>query len=130
MLCHALICKPLAAQPITLCVANYSHLAQLELADSSDGKGAMDINMLIGADYYWELTTGRISRGESGPVAIHTKLGWVLSGPVPSSGQDEPSVNLITSHTLHVSSPEHTMETLDDTLLSFGDLESLVKDPD
>ena len=30
-----LICKPLAAQPISLCVANYSHLAQLELAYSS-----------------------------------------------------------------------------------------------
>ena len=57
-----LICKPLAAQPITLCVANYSHLAQLELADSSDGKGAMDVDMLIGADYYWELITGQIRK--------------------------------------------------------------------
>ena len=56
-----LICKALAAQPITLCVANYSYLARLELADSSDGKGAMDVDMLIGADYYWKLTTGQIS---------------------------------------------------------------------
>ena len=29
------------------------------------------------------------------------------------------SANLITTHTLHVGSPEHTMETLDDNLWSF-----------
>ena len=30
-----------------------------------------------------EIVTGRICRGRSGPIAIETKLGWVLSGPVP-----------------------------------------------
>lgn len=76
-----LICKPLSGQPITLCVENYSHLSQLELADSH-GEAQLEVDILIGSDYYWELTTGKTCRGESGPVAIHTRLGWVLSGPV------------------------------------------------
>ena len=85
----------------------------------------MDVDMLIGADYYWELTTVWINRGESGPVAIHTKVGWVLSGPVPSSRQNQQSSLPIPG------TPEHTMETLDDTLRSFWDLKSLgIKDPD
>ena len=48
----------------------------------------MPIDILIGSDYYWQLVTGSICRGTSGPVAVHTKLGWVLSGP--SSLDDVP----------------------------------------
>ena len=36
---------------------------------------------VVGSDYYWDLTTGEIHRGESGPVAINMKLGWVFAGP-------------------------------------------------
>ena len=51
------------------------------MADSLCGKTAVDIELLTGADYYWDLATGHIRGGESdGPVAICTKLGWVLSG--------------------------------------------------
>ena len=39
--------------------------------------------MLIGADYYRNFFTGEIRKGRSpGPVALNTKLGWVLSGPL------------------------------------------------
>ena len=78
------ICEPLSSQPVTLCVDKYEHLANLDLADPADKNDQMAIDMLIGSDYYWELTTGKIIRGESGPVAIHTRLGWVLSGPADS----------------------------------------------
>ncbi len=44
----------------------------------------MEVDLLVGSDYYWELATGRICRGNDGPVAVETKLGWVLSGPVPA----------------------------------------------
>ena len=49
------------------------------MADSSDGETAVDAEMLIGADYYWAITTGHTRRGDSGSVAIQTKLGWILS---------------------------------------------------
>ena len=32
----------------------------------------------------WEIVTGGICCGEWGLTMIHTKLGWVLSGPIPS----------------------------------------------
>jgi len=56
------------------------HLAGLTLADHCDGKA--DIYILVGADQYWYLVTGGLIRGDSGPTAMHAKLGWVLSGPV------------------------------------------------
>ncbi len=77
------ICQPLSAQPIDLCTA-YQHLSQLDLADPPSGDAPnMDVDLLIGPNYYWKLTTGETCRGESGPVAIRTRLGWVFSGPVP-----------------------------------------------
>ena len=39
---------------------------------------------LIGSDYYWSVVTGETVRGGvDGPVAVHTRLGWILSGPIP-----------------------------------------------
>ena len=123
-----LICEPLVTQPISFCKDKYDHLAQLELADYSDGASEMEVDVLIGSDYYWEFATGRMSRGQSGPVAIHTRLGWTLSGPVPSTEMEQSSVSLITTHTLRVDSTQLT-NALDNTLQSFWELESLgIKD--
>ena len=36
--CTSLICQPLTAQPIDLCMERYRHLAGLELADAGQGK--------------------------------------------------------------------------------------------
>ena len=124
------ICEPLTSQPIALCTGKYGHLSQLELADYSDGDSEMSVDILIGADHYWNLTTGRTVRGESGPVAIHTKLGWVLSGPTPFTGASPHSASLITSHTLHVGISTPDVKSLDDTLRSFWELEAMgIKDP-
>ena len=44
--------------------------------------GTVSVDLLIAADHYWSFFTGRIIRGDpSGPVALETKLGWVLSEP-------------------------------------------------
>ena len=69
------ICEPLTAQTITLCVNSYTHLSDLYLADNSHGDSALEIDLLIGADHYWGLATGRVSRGEDGPIAVETRLG-------------------------------------------------------
>ena len=58
--------------------ANYSYLINLELADIGGGG---DIDLLIGADYYWAIVDGIVMKGESnGPVALSSKLGWVVRG--------------------------------------------------
>ena len=76
------ICEPLSYQPVAYTKQCYNHLANLELADSSRVGEELQIDALIGSDHYWQLVTGQIIQGDSGPTAIHTRLGWVLSGPV------------------------------------------------
>ncbi|CAB4010413.1 Hypothetical predicted protein [Paramuricea clavata] len=53
-------------------------------------KNVLEIELLIGADYLWLFQEGRTVRGKSDePVAVQTKLGWVLSGPLKSSSEDD-----------------------------------------
>lgn len=118
------ICNPLSSQPISDSGEHYPHLAGLDLADSATGGDLLEIDALVGSDFYWSLVTGEVRRGTRGPMAIHTKIGWVLSGPVD---KQMTSVNLVLgapTHTLKVEA--HTCEeSLDDQLRRFWDLESL-----
>jgi len=84
-----------------------------------DSRTPMDIDVLIGSDVYWSLVTGEIVRGKCGPVAINTKLGWVLSGPTEPVG----SVSLLITHALHMNAIE--ADGPDAVLRSFWELESL-----
>ena len=77
-----MICEPLVGQPISECLKGNDHLSKLELADIADCSSSLPIDILLGSDYYWEIVTGKVCRATSGPVGIHTKLGWVLSGAV------------------------------------------------
>ena len=87
---------------------------------------------LVGTDNFWNCVTNTIRRGLSpGPVAIWTKLGWVLSGPVITSGSDNPdhtTVNLSSTHVLRVEistlQPESAPK-LNNDLAKFWDLETL-----
>ena len=71
-----------------------------------------------------QITIGISSlRGMYGPVAIDTKLGWVLSGPISTLGQNDMSLSLLT-HTLHINAQPSEAQTLDNTMKSFWELES------
>ena len=118
-----LICEPLSCQPVSLCQDSFDHLVGLDLADPSDGSSRLEVDVLVGSDQYWELTTGKVRRGRSGPVAINTELGWVLSGPATSPNQIQPFTSLLT-HTLRVDSGTQAVQALDDRLKSFWELES------
>ena len=74
-----LICPDLTNQPVSPCRKTYQHLAHLNLADTTDDASAR-VDVLIGADYYYEFVTGKVIRRRQGPIAIETKFGWVLSG--------------------------------------------------
>ena len=41
----------------------------------------MNVDILIGCQNYWDFIGYKQIRGESGPVAIASRLGFVLSGP-------------------------------------------------
>ena len=117
------ICNPLTSQPINRSGENYEHLLGLDLADSANIADSLEVDVLIGSDSYWSLVTGRIVRGKSGPTAIHTKVGWILSGPVD---QQEVTTNLslTSTHTLRIDAYP-VGSSLDDCLKQFWELESL-----
>ena len=96
------ICEPITGQPVTVALEQFPHLSRLDLADCGNTADKLDITILVGADNYWKLVTGRIHRGRDGPTAIHTVLGWVLSGPIPHFVCQEDTVNLLAVHTLEV----------------------------
>ena len=103
-----------------------AYLAGLDLADSSSLEDNLDIGILIGADQYWKLVTGKIRQEGTGPTAIETKLGWLLSGPVPGVSHGGTSVNFASTQVLKVECSDFD---LDKTLKAFWDLDTLgIKD--
>lgn len=72
-----MVCEPLVSQPIDVCISQNPQLAGLELADWAGQESELEIDVRIGADYYWDLVTGAMSKGTGGLMAIHTKLGLV-----------------------------------------------------
>lgn len=115
------ICNPVTTWTAATCVEMYGHLSQLGLDIDQDE--SMQVDLLIGSDFYWEFVTGKTIRGDGGPVAIETTLGWVLSGPTGVSEQERSAVSLMNTHTLLVEGI--TNKDLDKTLRSFWELESL-----
>ena len=64
-LCFPKICSPL---PTTLDLTRYPHLQGVQLADVNVAEGNhSNIDILIGSDYYFDVVTGEIIRGVSGP---------------------------------------------------------------
>ena len=120
------ICKSLASQPISVCVQQSEAFSGLDLADHSNGKSGLQVDLLIGTDYYWDLVTGSVCRLESGLMAIHTKMGWVLSEPM-SNETTVGSTNLVTNtHVLQVGMQPSETESLDERLRSFWELKPWV----
>ena len=115
-----MICEPLTGQPMSIGDKRYQHLRGLKLADpTSRTSKALPMDVLIGADTYWRLMTGKVHKGFNGPTAIHTRLGWVLSGPSDPVELCHSATSLVT-HVLHVQEA-----TLDHQLQAFWELETL-----
>ena len=98
---------------------SYAHLEGLELADEPCNSGS-SIDLLIGLDYYWNFVTGEMKRGEEGPIAINSKLGWLLSGPISETFDR----SYITHSNLIIDGPSSLFQpsqddVLADTLKSF-----------
>jgi hypothetical protein len=80
-LCFPNLCSPLTT---TIDLSLSPHLQDLQLSDLNILEGRQSdssIDILIGADYYFDILTGEMVRGESGPVAVNSDFGWVVTGP-------------------------------------------------
>ena len=76
------ICSPLRSH---VNVSEFSHLWGLQLADTFDSDGTQTIDILVGADQHLKVILDGEIEGESGSVAINSKLGWLLAGPAELS---------------------------------------------
>ena len=79
--------------PITLQNSNfaktYPNLNNIELADWNTDNKSLAIDILVGANFYWDIVLEGFMKGKSGPVALDTKVGYFFSGPTENSHQDE-----------------------------------------
>ena len=118
------ICSPVSNQEIQSVVDCYPYLQGLQLACGTVN-GTVSVDLLIRADHYWSFFTGGIIRGDpSGPVALETKLGWILSGPASVPAFTEScTVNLSATHVLKIESAN--ISHVQDDLQKFWDLETL-----
>ena len=66
-------------------VSNFAYLRGLKLAHPMSADDIFEINILIGADYYWDIVEDKIIRGD-GPTAVKSKLGYLISGPIAPKG--------------------------------------------
>lgn len=94
------IYDPLFCSSVSSCLEHYKYVINLELADPGT-ESQIKPDILIGSDYYWQLVTGETIRsGDTGPIAVNTQLGWILSGLVLSKG--EPEMAVFVTHILRV----------------------------
>ena len=120
------LCAPLSDQAINFAASNYSHLAGIWLADfPAERHEHLNCDILIGANYYWNFMTGKCIKGESGPVALESSLGWILSGPVHIDVESSP-IKIVQTHVLKVDTDINASEiSLNTQLSKFWDLESI-----
>ena len=102
------------------------HIMGIKLAHPVTDDENFELSILIGADYYWTFVEDQVIRGK-GPTAVASKLGYLLSGPLPGAYSHTSTASLF-----HVSvqSPAETP-----SLEQFWNIESTgtqpaVEDPD
>ena len=94
-------------------VGNFPHLQGLKLADCFETKHSKRIDMLIGLDSYFQFIQGDVIRGNPNePVALNSKLGWILSSNVCSNNAYE--LSCVSSNLILEGYPNENTETLND----------------
>ena len=101
---------------------NFPYLQGRRLADPVRTRGPLEIDIIIGNDYYGSLVTGEIIKGD-GPMAMNSKFGWLLSGPVIQAEQPK---EIIETHCYRIEiKPAQDDGTLNEILPRFWELDSL-----
>ena len=73
------ICEPISCASKES-IQQYKHLRGIELAAMACYSKPIEFDALI-LLLYWDIVTGEVIRSSSGPTAMHSHLGWILSGP-------------------------------------------------
>ena len=112
--------------PARVDLTQYPHLENLEFADTLNSENENEpVDILIGSDRYWDLVSGDVIKGTEGPIAVKSKFGWLLSGPVKAPTNDEVN-NTISNLCIEERPPLETEnDILANELKRFWDTESL-----
>ena len=97
------------------------------MADASTSEHSSDnTDMLIGSDHYWDIVIGDLKHSDTGPVAVSSKFGWLLSGPVKHQGNRVGYTvsNLVVENSKTVETIGDDSE-LDDRLHQFWDTKAI-----
>ena len=121
-LCIPTLCSPLSNQCFSE-TKRYDYFASLDLADDFVDDSPIDVEILIGCDFYHSFFTGRvIHRGNEFPTASESILGWVLSGPTGIATQNGGS-HCMESHVLRCET--HENDALKQELNKFWEIENI-----
>ena len=126
-----MICSPLSHQAVQFAKQRHPHLEGIVLSESDSGDN-LEVDVLIGADQFWNVANGEIRCGNGGPVALNARFGWTLSGPVENAPcSDAHSVNLAVTHVLrvdtHRSQADKELSNKLNTFWELNHLESIQK---
>lgn len=108
------ICTPL--EPVEISLENYPHLQSLTLADSYP-RGPVNVDILIGADFYFSFMSGKCKKGKptQAPTTVESTLGWIVGGPIEGLPCKNTQSMLSTVR----------IDPVTDTLKQFWELESI-----
>ena len=107
------ICLPIDNQAIEVAVEKYPHLQNIPLADSNGSNSPLKIDILIGCKDYWRFIGSKQIKGPTGPVAVETKLGYILGGPIKIFGEKNTEESVFSSHLMRIEtslSPERKVK--------------------
>ena len=96
---------------------DFKHLSGIWFSDVCTTRQTLPVNILIGSDQLWNFQKDSTIRGGSDePVAVETRLGWVLSGPIKGKKVDLTetlNVNFVIDSTAEKNIPvEHIVDKL------------------
>ena len=86
--------------PLEVNALQLPYLRGLTLAHPITAAENLEISLLMGTDFYWDLVGDHIIRGE-GPTAMSSKLGYLLSGPLSPPSNSSVLVNMLHVTTGH-----------------------------
>ena len=105
---------------------DYSHLQGLWFSDVCKENEVLEIEVLIGADYLWCFQEGNVVRGKADePVAVQTRLGWVLSGPMKVSGSGNETNSMHAVDVNFLAQDNSSCTKLDESIHRLWDFETL-----
>nr|XP_049704680.1 uncharacterized protein LOC126056266 [Helicoverpa armigera] len=119
--CLVLPCITATLPSVDHNIANFMIPTNVSLADP-EFYLANKIDLLIGADMFWELLNEGLIKLKNGPYLQNTKLGWVVSGAI--HGTKGSSVKRVQCNFTH------TYDNLDVQLTKFWELEEISSNKD